>query len=61
MDERTRICVELELDGCSPTGRATLVGGDTRTFSGWVGLMAAVDRLVAGAPGPPDEPAPAGS
>jgi hypothetical protein len=57
--EGARICVELELDGWSPTGHATLVGGDTRSFSGWLGLMAVVDQLAGG--GPQDDPAHAGS
>jgi hypothetical protein len=42
------IRVELRLDGASPRGRATAVDGGTRDFSGWVGLMSAVDALVAG-------------
>lgn len=45
-EERRIIQIELELDGASPTGRATLVGGETRSFSGWVGLVSAVDALM---------------
>jgi hypothetical protein len=46
-DERDLIRIELRLDGSSPTGRASSVRGGTREFSGWVGLMSAVDALVA--------------
>jgi hypothetical protein len=45
-DTRPVIQIELELDGTSPTGHATLVGGETRTFSGWVGLVSTVDALI---------------
>jgi hypothetical protein len=41
------IHIELRLDGSSPTGRATAASGETRTFSGWLGLVSAVDALVA--------------
>lgn len=44
--ELHRIHIELELDGSSPAGSAMLIGGDTRTFTGWMGLVAAVDGLV---------------
>jgi hypothetical protein len=45
-DGRHLIQIELRLDGKSPTGRAT-AAGRTSTFSGWVGLVSAVDALVA--------------
>jgi hypothetical protein len=41
------IHIELRLDGSSPTGRATTANGETRTFSGWLALVSAVDALVA--------------
>ena len=40
------IHIELRLDGSSPTGRATTANGETRTFSGWLGLVSAVDALA---------------
>jgi hypothetical protein len=50
------IQIELRLDGASPIGRASVVGGGTRAFSGWVGLVSAVDALVAGEDGDPTRP-----
>jgi hypothetical protein len=55
------IRIELRLDGRSPTGRATATSGGTRGFTGWVGLMSAVDALAADATAaegtpPEDEP-----
>lgn len=46
--ESDLIRIELRLDGPLPTGHATAVDGGTRSFTGWVGLMSAVDALVAG-------------
>ncbi len=43
---RHRIHIDLEVDGAMPYGSATVVGGEGRTFAGWVGLVAAVDDLV---------------
>ncbi len=49
---RILIDLELELDGSSPAGTASLVGGETRTFSGWIGLVSAVNDLVREDDGP---------
>jgi hypothetical protein len=38
--------LELWLDGDSLTGRATAPGESARQFSGWIGLVAAVEALV---------------
>jgi hypothetical protein len=40
------IHLELRFDGTAPTGHVTLAGGDPRAFSGWVGLVCAVEDLV---------------
>jgi hypothetical protein len=40
------IQIELRLDGSMPTGVATGADGGTREFTGWVGLMSAVDALA---------------
>jgi hypothetical protein len=42
------IHIELRLDGSMPAGVATGPGGAARDFTGWVGLMSAVDALAAG-------------
>jgi hypothetical protein len=42
------IRIALWLDGRMPAGVATGPAGTTRDFTGWVGLMAAVDALTAG-------------
>jgi hypothetical protein len=41
------IQIRLWLDGSMPAGIATGPGGAARDFTGWVGLMSAVDALVA--------------
>jgi hypothetical protein len=41
------IQIALWLDGSMPAGVATGPGGAVRDFTGWVGLMAAVDALAA--------------
>jgi hypothetical protein len=41
------IHLELSIDGTAPTGHATLESGEERVFSGWVGLVRAVEELVA--------------
>lgn len=41
------IQIELWLDGSMPEGIATGPGGAARDFTGWVGLMWAVDTLAA--------------
>ena len=43
------IKLELELDGETVSGRAIDNGGQTREFSGWIGLMGLVDSLLDGA------------
>jgi len=40
------IQIELRLDGSLPTGFAMRPDGGTRAFTGWVGLMSAVDALT---------------
>jgi hypothetical protein len=50
--EPHRIHVELRFDGAAPTGRVCLDGGDPRPFSGWVGLVCAVEALVTETPEP---------
>ena len=47
-DRAPVIHIELRLDGPMPAGVATGPGGATRDFTGWVGLMSAVDSLAAG-------------
>jgi hypothetical protein len=42
--------IQLWLEGSMPAGVATGPGGGTRDFTGWVGLMSAVDA-VAGSDG----------
>jgi hypothetical protein len=46
-DDQARVIqIELRLDGSTPAGIATGPGGATRDFTGWVGLMSAVDALT---------------
>jgi hypothetical protein len=45
-DRLHSIHLELRFDGKAPTGQASLEGGDLRAFSGWVGLVRAVEELV---------------
>lgn len=40
------IRIELRLDGSMPAGIATGPQGPARHFTGWIGLMAAVDTLT---------------
>jgi hypothetical protein len=44
---RRPIQIELSLEGAMPSGVATGPDGDARDFTGWVGLMSAVDALWA--------------
>jgi hypothetical protein len=47
-DDRTiHIELELELHGEEVRGRARCAGEPPREFSGWLGLIAALDALVA--------------
>jgi hypothetical protein len=43
------INLELELDEETVSGRATSADGETREFSGWIGLIGLVDSLLDGA------------
>jgi hypothetical protein len=47
-DDRHGAPIRIELEVCirDPTGSATLIGGGTRTFAGWLGLMAVVAVMV---------------
>jgi hypothetical protein len=38
--------IQLWLEGSMPAGVATGPGGGTRDFTGWVGLMSAVDAVA---------------
>lgn len=49
---RISITLDLEVDGESLVGRAASGSGADREFCGWLGLMSALDALVAEAPGP---------
>jgi hypothetical protein len=40
------IHLELRIDGTAPAGQASLEGGDPHAFSGWVGLVRAVEDLI---------------
>ena len=50
------LCVELRFDGAAPTGHVRVTGGEPRAFSGWVGLVSAVEELVTEAPTPSPGP-----
>jgi hypothetical protein len=41
------ISLELNLDGDSLSGRASDEAGTRREFSGWLGLMSAIEALIA--------------
>jgi hypothetical protein len=45
-DRPHSIHLQLRIDGTAPVGQASLNGGDPRAFSGWVGLVRAVEDLV---------------
>lgn len=51
--EDLTVCIRLRLEGESPKGRARDSSGRERDFSGWIGLVAAIDHLLASA-GEPD-------
>jgi hypothetical protein len=38
--------IELRFDGSAPTGNVRMADGEPRSFSGWVGLVCAVEELV---------------
>lgn len=50
--EPTAIQIEIERDGMTVRGRAAAPGRPTTEFSGWVGLMAAIDALLDESPSP---------
>ncbi len=51
MDSRSiTITLELDVAGESLTGSATDGTGAARTFSGWLGLVTALDRFVNAGP-----------
>jgi hypothetical protein len=50
------ITLELRQAGEELDGRAS-GGGESRPFSGWLGLLVAIDALLAAAPELEDEPA----
>lgn len=52
---RLTLTVQLQLDADSFTGRADDDRGAGRDFSGWLGLIAALDELIERAPGRQDE------
>ncbi|WP_028066451.1 hypothetical protein [Solirubrobacter soli] len=48
-----QIRLELRFDGAAPTGQIRLEASDEpRAFSGWVGLVRAVEELVTETPEP---------
>lgn len=40
------LSVELRFDGAAPTGHVCVPGGEPQAFSGWMGLVGAVEELV---------------
>ena len=38
--------IELRFDGLAPTGNVRAADGEPRAFSGWVGLVCAVEEIV---------------
>jgi hypothetical protein len=46
MDDAHTIQLELRFDGAAPTGHVRSSDGEPRPFSGWVGLVCAVEELV---------------
>lgn len=61
VDEGTiQITCELQTVGDSLTGRVRRDGGETREFTGWLGLLGALQALMANADpaGPAPEPGP---
>jgi hypothetical protein len=55
-DQAPVIQIELRLDGSMPAGIATGPGSPARHFTGWTGLMAAVDSLTEGRATAADRP-----
>jgi hypothetical protein len=52
MNEFYSLHLELRYDGAAPTGQVRLDDGEPHPFSGWVGLVCAVEDLVAETPEP---------
>ena len=53
MSDGTRtIRLELTLDGDLPAGSATVCGGPSREFAGWLGLVAAIEAILTADPRP---------
>ena len=50
--EAHNIHLELRFDGAAPTGYVRLEDSAPRAFSGWVGLVCAVEDLVTETPEP---------
>jgi hypothetical protein len=44
--EPLRIVIELHVDGDEMSGHAGDESGERRPFNGWLGLIAALDRLI---------------
>ena len=42
----TAISLELDLDGDSLSGLASVENGEQRPFSGWLGLVSAIEALM---------------
>ena len=49
------ITLDLRLAGEELDGRASDGNGDSRPFSGWLGLLVAIDAMLAAAPEPVEE------
>jgi hypothetical protein len=45
-DATHNLHLELRFDRAAPVGHVCLAGGEPHAFSGWVGLVSAVDDLV---------------
>lgn len=56
----TTISLELQLDQNSLSGRASNGAGASREFSGWLGLLAAIDALLPDGPTPKSPASPTG-
>lgn len=57
-DRKLRIALELDLHGDEVRGTARSDGSPAREFTGWLGLIAALDAIVAAPPPPPPPDAP---